>query len=662
MSANIEELVTAVERRARKQLEELGTPIEIGIGLSKSYSGLLRDEFERAIDVDGLLKLSNHSGRVILSARGGSGKTTIMYRVAVAAAESGRVPVLVELSRWSAEATEAWEAVNYSPRQAADLILGRFSTASTSLAQLDAISPDRERVLLLDGLNEVPGAVADEILDLGDRLAALMIRCSVIVSDRLVRRRLEGEDDRWVFAAPLRIRPEEIDRLVRPDQVPAGSDRLLGSPFFIDRAIRGELAASALATIRVHIEEHGGLPAGFLGGVAEGAFEAYRIDESRTFSRERFRDAGAEAAIAPMVESGLLLRPDDDRMTFTHHWYHDYLASLHVIRNRDLLGPDMRHETLDALTFHANSFDAIAFAFEQLDATDRDRFLRAVYDWNPYAAGYALAEVEASGDRPVSSPLRTVMLAMLADKLFDRHYLSKRKAADALNLFRDEEAMQLRSAGSRDALVELVRGAAKDGPEFEEWRNMFALPCRADAPQALVSALAADDSIVGWTAANVLKRLVLSDSQLQIIIAEATTSDASVVRWRASHVLGGMAAPVAVDTLLDRLENDPDEWVRYGAVRSLVETASVSEDLSASVLGRLQPLVPAIAQWPRVMAELTKAAFLSPGKIPPKWSERISELLYPHALASGNLARLEEWSRLTADLREHERLQDSIAA
>jgi hypothetical protein len=662
MSGNVEELVTAVERRSRRHLKGLGTPIEIGIGLSKSYSGLLRGEFENAIDVDALLKFASRSGRVILSARGGSGKTTVMNRLAVAAAKSGRIPVLVELSRWTADATEAWEALADSPRQAADFILARFGAAHTSLGKLDAISPDVERVLLLDGLNEVPGAVADEILDLADRLAALMIRCSVIVSDRLVRRRLEGDDDRWVFAAPLRVRSEEINRLVRPDQVPAGGDRLLGSPFFVDRAIRGELAASALATIRAHVEGHGGLPPGLLNPVAEGAFEAYRIDESRTFSPARFRDAGAEAAIDPMMQSGLLLRQDDDRMAFTHHWYHDYLASLHVIGRRDLLGPDRRHEILDALTFEANSFDAIAFALEQLPGAEAERFLRAVYDWNPYAAGYALAEVEASSDRSLSSPLRTVMLAMLADKLFDRHYLSRRKAADALDLFRDDEAIRLRSAESREALVKLIQDSPKDGPKFEEWRNVFALAPGADAPQDIVSALTADDSIVGWTAANVLKRLVLAEDQLRTIITAAIKSNEPVVRWRASHVLGGRTAPAAINALLDRLENDLDEYVRYGAVRSLVETASVSEELSISVLDRLQPLVPIIAKWPRVMAELTKAVFLSPGEIPPNWSERISDLLYPQALASGDLARLEEWSRLTADLREHERLHERIAA
>lgn len=656
------ELAAGIRSTALARLKELGTPINIRIGVSGSYSDLLRGEFAETVDADVLLGKAATWGRVILSARGGSGKTTLMNRLAVAAANAGKVPVLVELSGWSADATEAWRSKRDSFRAAADMILERFAVLPTSLAQLDAISPATERVVLLDGLNEVPGSVADEILDLADRLASLMIRCSVIVSDRLVRRQLKSEADRWLFAAPLPIDSDEIRRLVASDEVPPGGSRLLSSPFFVDRAIRGELAASALGTIRAHIQHHGGIPSGLVDSVAKGAFEAYRIDGSRTFSPARFEEAGSASAIEPMVESGLLVRPAPESLAFAHHWYHDYLASSHVVHHGELLAPTYRHESLDALTFCANSFDAVAFALEQLAGERGDEFLRAVYDWNPYAAGYALAEVEASGGEAVSPSVRTVMLAMLADKLFDRHYMSQRRAADALNLFRDGQAVQLREVDDRSELVDLIREAPNSGEEFEIWRSVFTLPTGSVAPSAVIEALEGEDSILGWTAANMLKRLTLEESQLDTIIADAVRDDRPVVRWRACHVLGGREMPKAVDALLNRLEQDPDENVRYGAVRSLIETASLSDETSLKVLGRVQPLLRALVSSPRVLTELQKAAFLTPGSIPPHWSERISELLYPEALASGDVSKLEEWSQLTVQLREHERVQQSVAA
>lgn len=654
-------LAATARGRSERHLETLGQPIKILVAQCESYTTLLRGECSEPKSPRMLLEWASRFGRLMISGRGASGKSSLMNRLVIEAAESKRLPVLLDLSRWDHAATEEWGGVGENHKQAFDLLLRRFQPDNIDVLRIESVAPETEKMILVDGLNEVPGPIAEQILGSCDRLASLLINCSVIVSDRLIRRRLDGEGDRWGFAMPLPVDQAEIDRLVQPGDVPVGVRSLLDNPFFLDRAIRQELRSSALATIRDLIENRGGILPEKLPALARAAFLAYEQDRSRAFLPERLVEAGAGDALEPLLQGGILLPAGEGRVAFAHHWYHDFLASRHVTGHPEMWSFTQRQHTLDTLTFKANSFDAIAFALEQLAGSGSDDFLRAVYDWNPYAAGYALAETEAADVNAVSPALRTVILAMLADKRFDRHFLSAERAKDALDLFRDEGAISLRETGSRRELIELVAVHPQIGDEFARWREVFVTQPGAEAPEDLVDALLDDDSIVGWTAANVLKNLRLSEGQIQRLTMAAREA-APVVRWRACHVLGSSKDQAALDLLLDRVVNDEDESVRYGAIRSLVEIASLSDKLAAIVTRKLQPLLPQIAAWPRVMAELTKAVFLSRGYSPKNWSSCISELLYTRASASHDTADMVEWSRLSSRLRQHEREMEGAPA
>ena len=78
---------------------------------------------------------------------------------------------------------------------------------------------------------------------------------------------------------------------------------------------------------------------------------------------------------------------------------------------------------------------------------------------------------------------------------------------------------------------------------------------------------------LGWTIANVLKRLKLSSSE-QWHLRKHVRDRAVAVRWRLAHVLGSFPTLNNFDVLKNLLTGDPDAWVRYGAVRSLVEMAA----------------------------------------------------------------------------------------
>lgn len=641
-------------QQATEYLRALGQPISLSVALCKDYSALLRGEHGDSLSHEDLLPLAAKRGRVLLSGRGASGKSTIMRRLLVDGATAGKCAIFLDLSGWDHEASEGWKQRRESAREAIDFLLRRFSSGEIDVADLDFLPARQEKLLVIDGLNETPGSVADDILAACDQAASLIVNCSVIVSDRLVRRRTNG-DDRWYFAMPLDVDIEEVRKHLDVDAMHPAAQRLLDSPYFVDKAMKGALKNSPLATIRDFVENRGNLDAAGMALAAEGAFVAYQFDESRSFGTTRFRGEAGAAVARTLLEGGVLATLPNGRVAFNHHWVHDYLAAKYLASHPDLWSFEHRHASLDNLTFRANSFDAVAFALEMLDAGAKDEFLRAVYDWNPYAAGYALAEVEEISPESLSRPLRTIILAMLAEKKFDRHYLSARRALDALELFKDDTALAMRSAQSRDALIAVVSAEPDHSDLFARWKALFTLPSGRSASDHTLDAVEEDDSIIGWTAANVLKRLSMTGGQIDRIVHMARNGR-PVIRWRACHVMGSAAEEKFREVLLERVTDDEDENVRYGAIRSLVELSSYSPNLAARLAEDLAPRLDKIAESPRVMTEFKRAVFLSKGCVPEGWAMAVSRLFYARADLATDPIDMEAWFRLSSDLRQHERL------
>ena len=452
-------------------LDKLKPTIELRTGLCLDYLRLLRGEHYEEMGLEELLSLAQANGRVIVCGRGASGKSTILRRAALRAGELGHAPFLADLSRWDREATSDWPACRANPRDAFDFLFQRFGLSSRGIADAELLDSGIQKFFFIDGLNETPGSVADEILSACDGVASLVVGASVIVSDRLVRRNLDKEV-RWRFVMPLPVAENEVIRLTTGVELPANAEELLALPFFLDRAIHGELRNSPLATINELIVDKGNLAEETVPKVAAASYDAYEIDGSRSFSRGRFNEHGIPEVAQALIAGGILVQIDGDLVAFQHHWFHDYLASVHVANNEDLWSFDKRHHTLDVLTFKANSFDAIAFVLELTHGEASGRFLRAVYDWNPYAAGYALASANVA-PADVPHDIRIIVLAMLADKKFDRHFYTAQRAKDALALLQDDESMSFRDVPTREALLETVKELPPAGLEFERWRSFF---------------------------------------------------------------------------------------------------------------------------------------------------------------------------------------------
>jgi HEAT repeat protein len=126
--------------------------------------------------------------------------------------------------------------------------------------------------------------------------------------------------------------------------------------------------------------------------------------------------------------------------------------------------------------------------------------------------------------------------------------------------------------------------------------------------------LKSPDSMVGWTAANVLKRTKVSLRALTFVKA-LTKSLHPVVRWRAVHVLGSFPSSGNVGTVSRILVTDRDHWVRYGAVRSLVEMAALgTSEIRKSALSAIKRRLGIIRRDDRTLNELQSVLFIFTGQ------------------------------------------------
>lgn len=277
-------LYAALRRSAADALAHSTEPdptpeFHVSIGWFPNYDALFRGVGFEQSDVLELAKTAIRSGRVVLAARGGASKTVTGRRLARALLERGAVPVVVDLKQWRAQNYDDWKGLESSSDRI-DYILARFAPAGFGTLSLNALSPDVERVLFVDGLNEVLSRTAQEIITAFEEYVRYAIRTGIIVADRLVRRDFV-DPKRWRFATVLPLSVDEVRRQLHAmgkEELYAHGDRgskgLLAIPYFLNAALHSGDSATTSAQ---YFERHSGLDGtNALDKAAKAAYDAYK--------------------------------------------------------------------------------------------------------------------------------------------------------------------------------------------------------------------------------------------------------------------------------------------------------------------------------------------------------------------------------------------------
>jgi hypothetical protein len=621
------------------------------IGWAKDYSSLFLSQWEEVTGVAEALNRVRQTGRLLLLGKGGSGKTTVANRLKEDAVQSRIAVTLVNLKHWSPSIQAAWDATGDDILARAELLLGELGDPPQSLSQIDSIEARKPKLIIVDGLNEVRGSIAEQIVSVADRVASSFINLSVILTDRLTRRNSVRE--RWQLALVLALEDSAVELafqqtigLEKWANATAGQRHLLQSPFFLNKTIEdGQLTASSAEAIQSYLLRHAALDDNKLSAASRGAYAMYvQLGSSRTFPFAAFEAGAGKPTTDELLRAGVLVR-EGEVAHFEHHLFHDYLAARHVASNSDI----WNYDSLNAISFGASSFDAVAFVLEQLETVRADHFVRQVYDWNPYAAAYAISETSGA---QISHEMAFIISAMLAERLDDIFAPTAQRSADALSVLGTEEAKSFIQFSADDRLRSVAEYKSEQ-PWFVDWQKLYVHPRGSAAHADELALLGSVDSILGWTAANVLRRLSVTEPQLVEIrqMARAATSHAQ--RWRCVHVLGTFPSEENLSLLLDRLDSDENEWVMYGSLRSLMEIAARSIALRPSVFRALGERTHLLETRPRLRDEFTRAVFASHIEGKDTWLMGVGKIIRELAVRTSDSREFDKWLRLGDDLITH---------
>ena len=592
---------------------------------------------------------NTHAGprALLLSAPGGSGKTHFLIDVARYGAAIGNAPFWLDLSKANDGCTD-------------EQTLFDKCTVSGAYADVQRIRDARDKVLIIaDGLNERSGN-RDTVAALLERISVLT-SSTVIVGDRLTRRAPDADFDH-VTMVPLSLLEisENISR--KPDE----NDKwmqLLGSPFFLalyvaiqkqdggDNPQRVELISRYFAT---HAFEQAASESK-IDTLAAPAFNVYRDSGNRAASRSTWTAAGfADEALKELVSSGTLREdPSTGEIEFSHQLFHDWLAAKHVANSG---AEAWINGNFDAITLKKASIDAVGLTAEMIPEEHLTDFLIAAYDWDYSAVLKVIADFELGrhGDSsPVSRGFRDAIFALNALRASDFFQHTRDAVAPLLGIYcRLDEALEINENPTAEEVFKAY--SAKYGKttfndqRLEEFRDMFLSP---EIPQNQAMEKLSSDPFIGWSAANKLRLSEITDDFVTAAKgANAVLSSKDVrgqqssvgTRWRIVHVLGVAKQNEVTDFLFDVLLNeDDDDWVRFGAARSLMEKAGRTSDTNeqSAILKR------ATSELKVIEPRIVRGEFRNATKVAKEF--RTTDYWYPQVLDL-----LKEGKRISAERNE----------
>jgi hypothetical protein len=267
-----------------------------------------------------------------------------------------------------------------------------------------------------------------------------------------------------------------------------------------------------------------------------------------------------------------------DESGFEHHLWRDYL----VARALSLDPGRWTEEVFDAASTFGTSVECLTMVVEQIgDGAQKVGFVNAVYDWN---YGAALECIAKSGEgeeaeRRVPEVVREAILAVVAEKRFDGVERTRQRTERLLG--QHQFARPHLELQTRNAMVDRVRHLELEG-DLAVWKRLYCQPAGAQVTDEDIDLIASPNPLVGWTAANFVRRGQLSAAGEERVRAlygsQRGAAGRRSVRWRVVHTLGAHPSDSSLDLLADALATDEYRWVLYGAARSLVEAAATVQN------------------------------------------------------------------------------------
>lgn len=594
---------------------------DYSVSVTDRYSELVGGRFDQAAGDPTRLLMPNDDHRTIaIHAPGGRGKTRIARKLLgdLLADDDKTFPILMDLSRLTSPPPDEAPAAEHL-----DALLSHCSVPRRSPDELETLVTDYRVVLILDGMNEIPKTSRDVLIAFIHDLRGRG-RCHVIATDRMADTPpLTGGD--VLYATIDRLSDHKVRAALGDTEYEALSPelrRVLEHPFFLSLAVKRGFSPQSEGmgeNFVAFFADHLKWAPPILDELASSIFGC--LDRSGRLV------PGCLGTAAPTFAAQLLandvLRGDGQ---FDHELWRDFFIARHLAGNDDL----WTRRGFDTSTAGTTAFEPLAMALEFIQPDDRVRFVKEVYNWNWLAA----CRCAAAATVDLGAALATAIRAAIAEKLTDPIEHTRERARALLEAMDDEFAQMMLKTDSRQDVVDAVRAKVLDEDWYTEWQELFCRPDDEAVTDSDVESIASTDSLVGWAAANTLRRSRLNAdnlARLHAIYAAHHASEGEPVRWRVVHALSQQPAPDNADFLLRAFESDPAHWIQYGAARAIVEVAGLSDTAArVALLNRMVVLVGRYQtdeRWKQkaILGEIVDACELRGA--PDTWSADVRPLL-----------------------------------
>jgi hypothetical protein len=624
------------------------------VGWFENYESLFQGEASTTTGIEAISDLAISTGRVLISGKGGGAKTVVIRRLMRQCLKEKTVPAVLDLKKWTSLQYQEWKTLVGSVVRM-DYLLANLGPKQFSVMQLDSLPLNIKRLIFVDGLNEVTQGFGQEIIETIDEYAQLAVLTGIVVADRMARRTFIDEK-RWRIASIAPLTADEIRQQLTHkfgdtalfDAADADTRALLSSPYFLNSLLRDgtPTAHTSSGTIHNYFVQHVSLSEPEIDVAGGAAYFAYKSFRSRSFPIDDFRKAVGNKVTNKLIDAKALLIAGT-LASFDHHLKHDFLASRHAVK----VG-DWSPEVLGVLTFDASSFDALFMSLQQMTSSDdADDLIKNIYNWNPYGAAYALTDGGSQGRTLVSSEMQIVIITMLAERQWDLMKATQTKAKDALRLFPKTEVQRFLHASRLEELFPIVNSVSIKQRWFHEWKRLFTQKGKVAARDADVKQILNEDSLLGWTAANVLKRLPVPERS-QVLLRKLIRKQDKTVRWRIVHVLGSFPTKKNLSLLFDRLDRDGYHWVRYGATRSLVEMAALGSDqIRQQIFAGIAKRAKALSRDEKSLREFGSAILIEQKRAPKNWVARLAPVIETFYNVESSFEKREQWRQMAFRLK-----------
>ncbi|WP_392960143.1 NACHT domain-containing protein [Streptomyces sp. LN245] len=599
--------------------------------------------------------------RIILRGPAGAGKSVLLRRAALQSIRSGAaIPVILDLSHWKPAHSQAMSEISESAeaRSQQFAVMARTSVVPINPSTFEEFLELGEVVLFVDGLNEVASQATSVIIlnAIDAYLQQHPLSLSALVADRVHH---DGGTDLWPWTE-LQLHPLTVDTVeavlsehFSADVRAAVSDAdraLLGRPFFLEQAISTGRPAlgSAESSLELFYTDQERLTEGDLDGLSAMAFEMYR-NSTRAATLSFAEKWLTEATAHRLVADGTLVTSTDGEIQFEHQIKNDFLAARFLARHEE----EWNSDSFNRVTFSANSTELLLSALRMLKSPSvGDRFLQAVYNWHWL---YAVKTVGVSTDGVgtlFSKEVEAWLACCAAEKVLDPLIWTSEATRTMLEGLPNATFHGAAVVRSADDIIRLSHSIDSDEDWFVQWRRTLGLSADHAGREENLQLLAGDNPVMGWAVSNAAKRWSLNEADLRQLRAIYRSTSNTDIRWRVVHSLGAFRSSANTTLLFEALDKERGEWVRYGAIRSLVELAiEGTPDERRLVLEGLRDRLGALTN--RLQLKLGEAVFVS--HPPEGWATAVGPLLYEAATRQQHVVDIDRWRVLIRQFENYER-------